>query len=303
MLAIILWVYVSNEQNPAGERLLNISLEHTEPAKNLLITEGMPEVVKVRVVGNKNQLANLTPGDFKAVVDLAGGAIGDHILPVQVSAPSGVRVAQVNPEKVHLSIDLLAEKKIPVTVSLKGTLAPGYVAMAPECRPKILSASGPEKVLSTIKQVTAVVDITSATKDVDETVKVSTGVAGVTLNPAVVQVVVPIASTALSKTVPVKLQVSGAPVAGCTLIRSYSEPGSVQIFGPAEVLDKIFELRTELVDINLIDKNLVKDVGLVPVAGVVGYQPGQVKVYLEVNKNEKQTEETPNGSELIPPKS
>lgn len=302
LLALILWIYVSNEQNPAGEKLLDISLVQTGLTEDLVIADGMPEIVRVRVVGNKTQLANLNPGDLKAVVDLSQGVAGDITLPVQVSAPPGVRVAQVNPAEVRLSLDSLVEKVLSVTVSLRGSPAPGFTALAPVCRPETVSVYGPGKTVNTISQITAVVDITTATKDVNEAVTVSAGVAGVTVKPATVQVTVPIAGTALSKAVPVMPQLYGTPAAGFTITRSYAEPASVQISGPAEVLNTISEIKTETVDINGVSQNLVREVSLAPVAGIFYVQPGRVKVYLDVNKTKQQAEEAPNASESNPPK-
>ncbi|MDD3653583.1 MAG: CdaR family protein [Desulfotomaculaceae bacterium] len=299
LLALILWIYVSNEQNPAGEQVLTIGLEQTGLAQDLLITEGMPEFIRVRVVGNKNQLSNLTAGQFKAVIDLANVVVGQNTIPVQVSAPSSLHVSQVNPEEVHLSIDSLIEKKIPVSVSLQGNPAQGYTALAPRCQPENVSARGPGKVVNLINQVTAVVDISLAIKDITETIKVSASVEDVAIDPSVVRVVVPIVSTAISKTVPVKLQITGTPASGFTVLNSYSDPGSVQIFGPAEVINNVYEISTEMIDISNINKNFDINVGLSPITGIFDYQPGQVKVYIKVN-NEKQTEETPNSNGSVP---
>ncbi|OPX84149.1 MAG: YbbR-like protein [Pelotomaculum sp. PtaB.Bin104] len=302
LLALILWIYVSNEQNPTGEKLLDIGLVQTGLAGDLIIADGMPEIVRVRVVGNKTQLANINPGDLKAVVDLSQGEAGDITLPVQISAPPGVRVAQVIPAEVRLSLDSLVEKVLSVTVSLRGTPAPGFTALAPVCRPETVSVNGPGRVVNTISQVTAVVDINTATKDVNEAVTVSVSVAGITVKPATVQVTVPIAGTTLSKAVPVKPQFSGTPAAGFTITRSYAEPASVQISGPVEVLNTISEIKTMPVDINGVSQNLVREVSLAPVAGIFYAQPGRVKVYLDVNKTEQQVEEEPNTNGSNPPK-
>jgi len=290
LLAFILWVYVSNEQNPLGEKVLNINLEYTGLAPNFLIAGGMPENIRVRVLGNKNQLAGLTQGDFKAVINIPEGKTGEIALPVQLSVPPGLRVAQVDPEEVIISVDIVVEKEIPVIVSLHGTPAQGYTALAPVCRPGTVTARGPGKIVNGINHASAVVDITSAVKDIEQTVPVSTGIAGISLSPSVTRVVVPVALAELSKTIPVRSQVVGTPAAGFTVKRSYSEPETVQVFGAVEALSTIVDLKTEPVDISAIDKNLVKEVGLVLVPGITGVQPGRVKVYVEVDKIEARSQ-------------
>lgn len=294
LLAFILWVYVSNEQNPVREKILNVSLDHTGLSQNFMITGGMPESIRVRVQGNPNQLANLSPGDFKAVVNIPEGKTGDLALPVQVTAPAGLRVTQVSPEEVRISVDRLAERQISVAVSLRGTPAQGYTALVPVSQPNTVVVRGPARVINDISQATVAVDIQSAVKDVEQTLPVNVGGGNVSLSPSTVRVVVPIVSAVASKTVPVSPQVTGTPAGGFTVKRSVSDPASVQVFGPAEVLNGISSIRTEPVDIQGTDKNLAKDVNLVVPQGVTGVQPGQVKVQVEVNKADAPPQPAPN---------
>jgi hypothetical protein len=56
----------------------------------------------VKVQGNRSQLANLVPADFRAVVNIPAEKTGELTLPVQVSTPTGLRVTQVIPDMVNL---------------------------------------------------------------------------------------------------------------------------------------------------------------------------------------------------------
>jgi len=300
LLAFALWIYVSNEQNPVREKVLNISLEETGLAQNLVIIGGMPESVKVRVQGNRNQLTNLAPVDFKAVVNIPEGKTGDFTVPVQVSTPTGLRVAQVIPDEVRLSVDRLVEKQIAVAVSLRGTPAQGYTALAPVYQPDSVVARGPSRVINSISQATALVDIQAAAKDVEQTLQVSVGSSNVTLNPPAIRVVVPIVSAVATKTVPVLPQVTGSPAAGFAVKRTNAEPMTVQLSGSAEALDAISNIKTEPVDIQGVDKNITKEVGLAVPQGV-SVQPGKVKVQVEVSKGDTTPPQT-NDNEPTKPK-
>jgi YbbR domain-containing protein len=110
-LAFVMWIYVSNEQTPTREKIINVPLEHTGPAQSYIITGSLPESVRVRVQGNRNDLANLAPDNFRAVVNIPEGKTGDLLLPVQVTAPTNLRVAQVTPEDVTVGIDQMVEKR------------------------------------------------------------------------------------------------------------------------------------------------------------------------------------------------
>lgn len=283
-LAFVMWIYVTNEQNPVKEKIINVTLEHTGPAQNYVITGGLPETVRVRVQGNRNELANLAPADFKAVVNIPEGKTGDLALPVQVTAPPNLRVAQVSPEEVTVSVDRMVEKQITVAVSLKGTPAQGYSALAPTCRPETVTVRGPSHVVNDIGQASAVVDIQNASKDVTMNVSVNAGPSDVTLSPSTVQVVVPIVNAVTSKNVPVSPQTTGSAAAGFTIKRSTSDAATVQIYGPVEIISNISEIRTEPVDIQGADKNVTKEVGLITPTGVTAVQPARVKVLVEINK-------------------
>ncbi len=292
LLAFALWLYVSNEQNPVREKVLTINLDDTGLDQDLIIIGGMPESVKVRVQGNRNQLANLVPVDFKAVVNIPEGKTGDFTVPVQVSTPTGLRVAQVIPDEVRLSVDRVVEKQITVAVSLRGTPAEGFTALAPIYQPNMVVARGPSRDISSISQATALVDIQAAAKDVAQTVQVSVGSASVTLNPAVVHVTIPIVSAVATKTVPVLPQVSGSPATGYSVKRQSAEPLTVQLSGSAEALSAITSIKTEPVDVQGAEKNITKEVGLAAPQGVSA-QPGRVKVVVEISKGETTT--TPSG--------
>lgn len=306
LLAVIMWVYVSNEQNPVREKLINAKLEHNELEQNYIIMGGLPESVRLRIQGNQNQLNNLAPGEFKATVNIPEGKTGELALPVQVNAPAGLRIAQVIPEEVSVVVDRLISKQIPVAVSLRGTPAQDFTALAPQYQPDVVTVRGPSQLVNGISQATAVADIQQAAQDVTQTLTINAGSPDVTLSPATIQVVVPIVSTVISKAVPVLPQVTGSPADGYIVKRSYTEPVTVQVFGPAEVIRAITEIKTVPVSIQGSDKNLSREVGLAAPQGVTDLQPGRVSIQIEVKEEETPLpappdEDTGNGFHRLEP--
>jgi len=301
LLAFALWIYVSNEQSPLREKTLTIELENTGLEQGLVISGGMPETVKVKVQGNRSQLANIVPGDFSAVVNIPEGKTGDIVIPVQVSAPTGLRIAQVTPDEVSISIDSVAEKQVAVAVSLRGTPGQGFTALAPFYQPDTVVVRGPTRLLDGIKQATALIDIQGAVKDVDQVLQVGVGNLNVTLEPSSVRVVVPIVGMVPTKTAPVLLQVIGSPATGFYVKSSVSDPVSVQLSGQPETLSTINNIKTEPVDITGIDKSLAREVVLAVPQGV-SVQPSRVKVQVEVIKGEAPAPSTPDDSDETKPK-
>jgi YbbR domain-containing protein len=286
LLAVIMWVYVSNEQNPVREKLVNVSLEHNELEQNYILTDGLPESVRLRIQGNQNQLNNLAPGDFKAMVNIPEGKTGEMVLPVQVSAPAGLRIAQVIPEEVSVVVDRVISKQIPVAVSIRGTPERDYTALAPQYHPDVVTVRGPSRLVNEISQATAVVDIQQAVKDVTQNVTVTAGSPDVTLNPATIQVVVPVVSTLISKAVPVLPQVTGTPAEGYAVKESFTEPATVLVYGPPEVVGAITEIKTAPVSIQGAEESLSREVKLAAPQGVTDLQPDRVNIQIEVEEDE-----------------
>lgn len=297
LLALVLWVYVSNEQNPVREKLLTINLEHTGPNSPFVIVGGVPDSVKVRVQGNRNQLADLASVDFKAVITIPEGKTGDFSLPVQVTTPAGLRVSQIVPEEVKVSIDRIVEKQVPVAVSLRGTPAQGFTALAPLYQPPAVTVKGPSRDVNEISQVSAVVDIQNADRDVEQNTPLNVDASSVTLSPSSVRVVIPIIGAAASKTVSVQFQLTGSPATGYEVKRSYSEPATVQVLGPPEIISAITSIKTEPVDIEGADKNVTIEAGLIQPQGVTSMNPARVKVQVEIAKPDTPA---PNGDDNTP---
>ncbi len=63
-----------------------------------------PGAVDITVSGPMPSLLQLRPQDFRAVVDVSGLARGTHVLSPEVSAPAGLTLEKVNPDKVIVTI-------------------------------------------------------------------------------------------------------------------------------------------------------------------------------------------------------
>jgi len=283
ILAFVMWLYVSNEQNPVREMVLNVNLEYNQPPQDYFIISGMPESVKVKVQGNRDDINSLTAADLRAVVNIPEGKTGELVLPVEVTAPYRIKVVQVIPGEVTIVLDRMVEKQVAVVVSLQGTAAQGYTALEPVCQPETVTIRGPSRIVNDINQVTASVDIQDATQEIVQNVAVNALNAQVAANPSSVQVTVPVIASLASKTVTVTPQLTGSVMEGYRVVKSTSDPGAVTIFGVPEVINHIATLQTEPVDVQGAQQSLSKEVGLSIPAGVTAAQPSRVNVMVEVD--------------------
>ncbi|MCD5407288.1 MAG: hypothetical protein LRZ99_06320 [Desulfotomaculum sp.] len=283
-IAILLWIYVANLQQLPQELEFRVSLQPTGlPAE--MIIEALPERVNVRVHGGDVKIAGLNAGDFTAVVDFAGVTVGENNLPVNVTAPPGVQITKIIPEAVQVIVDTMAQKQVPVQVFLRGTPQPGYSAGEPVLVPTAVLARGPSQLLATIEQVPLIVNVDGVSQNLDLSLPVSAPHEQIKLSPEIVRVVVPVNITVPYKTVPVRVNTTGMPAEGYEVTETLIQPLVVQVFAPAEVLDQINEVSTQIINITGIEETWQRQLELKLPPEVILLQPGSVEITVTVEKS------------------
>lgn len=252
LLAVLLWIYVSNVQNPLRERIFNSVPLTQKGLKESLTLVKMPTQITVRVQGNKDQIDSLGIRDLTAYVDLTGVGPGAKSLPVKVALPPGVQLTSVTPSKVSLTIDEWQTKQVPIIVKYLGKLAKNYRTLTPVVTPQKVVVKGPHSLLQNIHQVFVSVDLKNATQDIMETLPVQigevSGQAGVEIEPRVAEVLIPVEALPTKK-VSIKAMVTGQPAQGYKLGAVVANPSVVTVVGTREELDKINVVQTVQIDV------------------------------------------------------
>ncbi len=281
LMAILLWVYVTNEQGPVKEQIVSVPLK-TIGLSDSYSVGVVPANVTVRYQSSRGKLAGFTEGDFKASVDLSGVTEGEQNVPVNVTPPGGVQITQISPARVNIYVDRVAERQIPVVAALKGTAAAGYVAMEPIVQPSSVTARGPKKVLESLNQFVVTVDISYATGLVENSLPLSSGSDKIEVNPKAVKVTVPVTQLP-SKTVAVKPKLNGSPAEGYEVIGVTTRPETVIVTASSNILDGIDSLEAGPVDISGSAQGLEREARLVAPTGVNVIAPGAVTVVVSIN--------------------
>jgi YbbR domain-containing protein len=174
-IAVLLWLTVAGE--PIVERTLRVPLEVQNTPEALVVMEGPPSVVDVRVRGASSVLSHLDAGDVVAVLDINEARSGSrtfHLAPGQVRAPVGVEVVEVVPTSLSMKFEAAGTKAVPVTVVTNGVPAEGYEKGEIVVDPPQVEVSGPESALKAIKQAaTEPLSIAGASGPVSETLAIS----------------------------------------------------------------------------------------------------------------------------------
>ncbi len=167
-IGTLLWISVSGEE--VVERGLRAPLELQQFPQGLEIQGEAPSTVDVRVRGTAGALSSVGPGDIVAVLDLRGVHAGNRLFamtPEQVRSPFGVEVVQVTPSTIALALENSLTRSVPVTPSLEGNPAPGYVLSGkPIVMPDYVDIIGPE---TAVKRATEAVTETISVEGLHDT--------------------------------------------------------------------------------------------------------------------------------------
>ncbi|MEL7563895.1 MAG: CdaR family protein [Dehalobacterium sp.] len=275
VLAVLLWLYVNNQENPVTDQIFTVPLEVRGLEQKLTISD-RPSFVKVRVQGQRKILDDLTARDLQAFLEMSGLDVGQHIVEVHVSVPEGTQLVSVTPSNANLNIEALTTAQYTVNVSYSdNTPAEGYLALKPVLTPTQVLLSGPEDKLKEVDLVYVEVDLGEYSFNYHQKlpIKVEDDKGNLLLDwinvtPSQVDVLVPIVNELPSKTVPVKVPVSGTPGEGYGVSRLAVEPEVLTVMGELQAINGLESLTTEPVNIEGAVQDVVKQVDIILPKGV-----------------------------------
>jgi YbbR domain-containing protein len=291
-IGVLLWISVSGEETV--ERGLRAPLELQQFPSGLEILGEAPSTVDVRVRGTSGALSRVGPGDIVAVIDLHAVRAGNRLFamtPEQVRSPYGIDVVQVTPSTIALALENSATRQVPVTPSVEGAPAPGYVMVGkPVVIPDHVDIVGPETAVKrAVEAVTETISLAGLTESLRQDVTVGL------LDPSLrlktqrtVSVAVKIAPGPMERTVrglPVRLRNLGARLS------AQAVPAVIEV-GVSGSRDVISRLMADEVSVFVDVSGLGEGEYMLPVhadtgerAGVTRVEPSTVQVRITSVKN------------------
>ena len=288
IIAFLLWFSVMNiEDATMAKTIGGIEVEMLngdtilESGGVYDVTEG--DTVEIIVKGPRSIVENLEAGNFTATADLSHLSVTNSTsIEVVTNDSISEKVARqltITPvnEYVTLSIEEETEKSIPVKVITTGNAKSGFALGSAAPTPNMITVTGPESVLSNIVEARAVVDVTNAEADIEDTVKVGCidgyGSAvqkdNVKLSDDKITVNIPVYHT---KTIPVNVNTVGTPKEGFGVHAINYEPTTILIAGTDEALDAVTSLTISDISRSDADGVIEKNVALQE------YLPSEIQV-------------------------
>lgn len=294
-LAIMLWGFVTIQDNPQEERLFEVPVDYINLADNLAISD-KASTIKLRLNATANVLDNISASDINAYVDLSGATLGQYTARLNFDLPAGVQLSSAERSEITVLIDELAQVQRQVQIEYTGNAADGYMTLPASISPTEIVLSGPEDKLALIDKVFVSVNLDGATANYRASLPVNVqDSAGnsllywITPQPAMLDVLAPVVSSQPSKTVPVNVSLSGQPASGYMVSRIVADPAVAVIMGAQRDLDNVDYVYTSAINISGATNTVTEEVTLLNANGVTVDSSLRFKVMVVIEREETTT--------------
>lgn len=288
LLAVLIWVYVTNELNPSDNIVTQVPLEPVGIRSALAIRE-IPATIKVRLQGKRNVISTATNKEVRAFVNLAKAEKGENIIDVDVVVPSGFQVVEKTPAKVKVILDELQEQQIPVRAQINGKPMPGYKAESPLFEPTQVMVKGPEKLVEKIKFAEIAIDIQGQNKTASQSIPVllygneGQRIEGfVKIDPVNIDITIPIFREKEVKLVQIQPKLVGKPAEGFQIASVIVEPKDIFLQGNADALARINNIATGEINVAGANIDMAQEVPLELPAGINTSKVKKARVFIQV---------------------
>jgi len=178
------------------ERAVEVPVEFRNIPADLMVMDTRVEYVVLRLMGPRTLVSTLNSEDLKLLLDLNGAKSGSVSYPLGSSSftiPRGVTVARISPPVIHLRLEPVLRRALPVTVRFANTLPSGYRIAETVVEPATVSVEGPAEEVRRLATVATVpIDVEESRSAIKRKVRLSTDGKPLSLSPDQVEVSVKI---------------------------------------------------------------------------------------------------------------
>jgi YbbR domain-containing protein len=291
VLALALWLFVTDRENPTEARTFNsaIPLEIVNVPGDLAVANVTETSVRIRIEGSRSELDGLAAEDFTATVDLGGLSAGTHDVAVEVTPPnSRVNVVDATPSRVGVTLEPLRTREVPVEVVTLGSPVTGFEVTSVSVDPANVTVSGAESLVNLVEYAAAVVNLTGAQVNVTDQVELEPrdsrdgGISRVAVNPTSANVSVEIVQQEYSLQFAVTPNLTGEPASGFTIAALNVDPRIVTVVGPLDVLQTLESVGTEEIALTDARDDVIRTVTLTVPQGARIEGSGTARVTVDI---------------------
>ncbi len=295
-LAITIWILAVNANDPVEKRTypVGIPVEVVGLDSDLVITNEIPAEVTVSLSAPFSLWQTLidSPQLVHARIDLEGleeGTYEENVL-VEVDAKP-VKVETVGPASVHLIIEPLYSKYLPIQLVQPSQPAVGYEVGEPVLSHSYATVSGPASLIAEVSEIRAILDVSQANQNIDKNITLAAfdengiAVERVTIDPVQIHVSLPITQRGGYRNVIVIPVVTGQPASGYQLTNKSVSPLTVTLYSadPSIVNNLPGYVETQPLNINGASADITESLPLNLPAGVSIVGESTIRISITVS--------------------
>lgn len=163
-LAIFLWVYVVAVENPPTTiKIPNvpIKLVNTESLiqRGLAINSDEDYYMDISIEGTRSDVLKISADDIIATADVFGYGVGENYIPVTVTLPDSVTIANQKITRLTINIEELVSVYKPINVIFKGEIDSELEATIFDITPEEVEVKGAKSKVASVNSVDTIVDV------------------------------------------------------------------------------------------------------------------------------------------------
>jgi YbbR domain-containing protein len=154
VLAAFLWLVVLSEQKI--ETTLSLPLELKAIPRNLILVSDVPSALRIRLRGPKTLVQNLSPREVFLDEPSSGFVEGDNTLtlsPEAVNVPRGIEVVGVEPPRIRVVLEGVAEREVEVFARVEGAAGSGFTVQRVVVTPARVWVAGPKSAVGRLRRL------------------------------------------------------------------------------------------------------------------------------------------------------
>jgi hypothetical protein len=200
IIAVGLWVAGHRDT----ERAVEVPVEFRNIPADLMVTDNRVDYVVLRLMGPRTLVSTLDADKVKLSLELDGAQSGLVSYPLAAdnfNIPRGISVARITPPVIHLRLEPVSKRTLPVSVRLSGKPSAGYRVAQATASPATVVVQGPaDEVRRLAVMETIAVDVEETRGSIKRRVRLSNDGKPLTIAPDQVDVVVTIEEEQMTRT-------------------------------------------------------------------------------------------------------
>lgn len=157
-ITLALWFGVTGFREPITTRFDNLALQ-MRLSNNFEITNSVDKEITVVITGDKRKIEEIRPGNLVVSVDLTEAGAGEQIVQLTPETinipllPTGVKVVEVQPNKIAVKIESVEERDVNVRAETEGKLAEGFEMYNSTVLPQKVRVRAPSSFIKSLEFV------------------------------------------------------------------------------------------------------------------------------------------------------